>query len=156
MLSPLFNWIPPMTKHTQSIYERLYFLPTMPIKDRDDEYKSYEQFKAKLCIQSLAFFGAGKFEPLCRGSVLKSRYEPARSQTEAAQLKLSTSFNELLAVRYSNVMRKGDASKRSEGICALRNYLRKNYAYWLTKGFSLEVTGSAPVSTPAAPATMAP
>jgi hypothetical protein len=151
-LGSVFDLFPPKTQVTRGIFETLYFTPVVPLRDRDDEYASFEQFKAKLCIQALAFYGAYKFEPLCRGAVLKSRYEPKRSEAEAAgTMSLSSSFDELLVSRYDNARKKGDATKRSEGVCALRNYLRKNYAYWLTKSFSLGSTGSAPISTPAAP-----
>jgi hypothetical protein len=151
-LGSVFDLFPPKTQVARGVFETLYFTPVVPLKDRDDEYASFEQFKAKLCIQALAFYGAYKFEPLCRGAVLKSRYEPKRSEAEAAgTMSLSSSFDELLVSRYDNARKKGDATKRSDGVCALRNYLRKNYAYWLTKSFSLGSTGSAPISTPAAP-----
>jgi len=53
---------------------------------RDDPYKSYDQLRAKLCVQTLAFKNWNYFESLCKGVVLRSRFQKA---AEGVQLNMA-------------------------------------------------------------------
>lgn len=102
--------------------------------------ESYENLRAKLCVQSLAFKSRKDFYELCRGAVLVSEFSD-----KADAKKLNANYDELYDrithEETKNVLgmkvraRKDKASKPSlseaqtTGVCAYRTYLRKNHIY---------------------------
>lgn len=93
-----------------------YALPS-----KDGNAKAFEQFRSQLCIQSLAFKDESKYNWLCTGSKLESRFREAAKQAD-------------MKVDYDKVVRakRNDGNKMADRACAFRRYLQDNQAYWLT------------------------
>lgn len=92
----------------------------------DDKYGSFEQLKAKLCIQTLAFENRAKFIDLCRGTVLRSVFDDPRDPDTSSQ-RLSSSYDSYLR-HYPP-----DRPTTGENICAFRDFERRNQVYWMTR-----------------------
>lgn len=110
-----------------------YFLDSARVPSEEDVYKSFEHFKSRLCIQALAFRNQDPFYELCEGSKLSP---VLADETNIDQL--SVSYDKRVASNQTS----GGSSKvdRDVNICAYRDYRRSNYAYWLMKSFSNDVS----------------
>ncbi len=91
----------------------------------DDEFGSYDQFRAKLCTQTLAFEDRKYFAQVCKGSTLKSAFDIAGTP-KAAKFELDVPYD-----RYLNDNTRFNPVK-SDSICAFQNYARRNLVYWMT------------------------
>ncbi len=87
----------------------------------EDSYGSIEQFKSRLCIQTLAFNDKEKFYDLCQGSVLRSYGD----QIDFNGSPLSSSYDRLLYTYLKENKSKNNLT------CAFRNFRRRNQAYWI-------------------------
>ena len=100
----------------------------------DDQYGSIEQYKAKLCIQSLAFTNYYQYNYLCEGSKLEGIKE-LDHKLDSDYREIYLNFAKLDAKAES--FKKGSPemmeyqSKYDEKVCALRDFRRKNHAHWL-------------------------
>jgi len=98
------------------------------VQGSDDEFGSFDQFKAKLCIQTLSFENRRKFEPICKGTILRSAFDLNKvgRNSEMAQMRLN--------VHYDGYMKEPFKSwpVRGESICAFQDYSRRNLVYWMT------------------------
>jgi hypothetical protein len=95
-----------------------------PFASSDDEFGSFDQFRAKLCTQTLAFEDRKYFAQVCKGAVLKSAFQV--EQAKAAGFELDVRYDRFLNdnTRFSPV--------KSDSVCAFHNYSRRNLVYWLT------------------------
>jgi hypothetical protein len=91
----------------------------------DDEFGSFDQFRAKLCTQTLAFEDRKYFAQVCKGAVLRSAFDLA-GQSRATGFELDVAYD-----RYLNENTRF-APVKSDSICAFQNYSRRNLVYWLT------------------------
>ncbi len=97
-----------------------------PFARADDEFGSFDQFRAKLCTQTLGFEDRKYFAQVCRGSELKSAFDLGEHPM-AARFELSVKYDKFLNddTRFAPV--------KSDSICAFHNYARRNLVYWLTQ-----------------------
>lgn len=98
------------------------------VRGADDEFGSFDQFKSKLCIQTLSFENRAKFEPLCKGAILRSAFDLNKvgRNSEMAKMGLNIHYNS-----YMNEPLK-TWPVRGESICAFQDYSRRNLVYWMT------------------------
>ncbi len=106
-----------------------FHVSTQPaVRGADDEFGSFDQFKSKLCIQTLSFENRKKFAPLCKGAILRSAFDLNKvgRNSEMAQMRLN--------VHYDGYMQEPFRSwpVRGESICAFQDYSRRNLVYWMT------------------------
>lgn len=104
----------------------LRVMGTARVRGADDEFHSFDQFKAKLCLQTLAFEDRKFFERVCRGSILKSAFDVANPDLPAAQITLNGDYD-----AYMTTDRKNKPVDPSS-ICAFQTYSRRNQVYWMT------------------------
>lgn len=102
------------------------FLNYISPKATDDD-PSLQQLRAKLCAQSLAFETRDSFRELCKGARLISEYSGDKDPQN-----LNMNYDQNLATlkqleASGSVQWKTD--KRNAGVCAFRNYMRRNYVY---------------------------
>ncbi len=106
-----------------------YDLPIRPATPgtytKDDENSSFDQLKAKFCLQTLMFNNWNEYQEICRGAVVRSRFQQAAS---TMGLSLNVEYDKMAAQMATN-------SKLSQRACILRDYLRENQVYWLTVNF---------------------
>ncbi len=106
-----------------------FHVSTQPaVRGADDEFGSFDQFKSKLCIQTLSFENRAKFEPLCKGAILRSAFDLNKvgRNSEMAKMGLNIHYNS-----YMNEPLK-TWPVRGESICAFQDYSRRNLVYWMT------------------------
>lgn len=103
----------------------------------DNENRDFEKVWSYLCIQSHAFEDVEYYKGVCKGAKLSNDYA-----SDAPDLKLSVSFDELYEARTKTTQSEGDGtyssrwtSPRTEQVCGVRDYLRRNHIYWLNKQF---------------------
>ena len=98
------------------------------VRGADDEFGSFDQFKSKLCMQTLSFENRAKFEPLCKGAILRSAFDLNKvgRNSEMAKMGLNIHYNS-----YMNEPLK-TWPVRGESICAFQDYSRRNLVYWMT------------------------
>jgi hypothetical protein len=98
------------------------------IRSGDDEFGSFDQFKAKLCIQTLSFEDRKKFEPVCQGAILRSAFDLNKVGRNSAmdQMGLNATYNAFAKEPFRSW------PVRGESICAFQNYARRNLVYWMT------------------------
>jgi len=105
----------------------------------DNQYGSVKNLRAKLCIQTLAFRGKIDYKKYCDDTVLASYFGDKNPLLER---KLNTAYNsELYKIsrtlnqKLSQEDRISKEKAHYDNICALRDFDRKNYVYWLTTQF---------------------
>lgn len=98
------------------------------VRGADDEFGSFDQFKAKLCIQTLSFEDRTKFQKLCKGAILRSAFDLNKvgRNSEMAKMGLNTHYDSFMQEPYRSW------PVRGESICAFQNYARRNLVYWMT------------------------
>lgn len=126
---PLTYEVLPWTRRMMHPELYPFHVSTEPaVRGADDEFGSFDQFKAKLCIQTLSFENRKKFEPICKGAILRSAFDlnKAGKNSEMARMGLN--------VHYDNYMKEPFKSwpVRGESICAFQDYSRRNLVYWMT------------------------
>src|SRR5207248_405956 len=89
----------------------------------DDKYRSFDQLKAKLCLQTLAFENRQRFAGVCSGEVLRSIFDDPRDAASSEQ-RLSSSYDHYRQ-KYPF-----DRPTTGESICAFRDFGRRNLVYW--------------------------
>ena len=98
-----------------------------------EDAAAFEQVKAKLCIQALAFNSREGFQEICRGATLMSDFAD-----QADTFKLNMSYDQQLArvqaITNANARGRID-SARNEGVCSLRAYLRKNHIFYMYREY---------------------
>lgn len=88
----------------------------------DDEFGSFNQMKAKYCIQALAFPTRWiEFAEMCSTAELISQFS---DEAEMDEVKVNMAFADFLQDQKSK-------SATGDRICAFRDYMRKNQVYWL-------------------------
>lgn len=95
----------------------------------EDNVGSINQFKAQLCIQSLAFKDKNKFYEYCQGSRLSAYGDKIDFNGNS----LSVSYDRLLN-NYHMASLKSEKSFKDSEInltCGFRNYRRRNQAFWI-------------------------
>ena len=106
-----------------------FHVSTQPaVRGADDEFGSFDQFKSKLCIQTLSFENRAKFEPLCKGAILRSAFDLNKVGRNSEMAKMG------LNIHYNGYMNEPFKTwpVRGESICAFQNYSRRNLVYWMT------------------------
>ncbi|MFM8313223.1 MAG: hypothetical protein ACKOA8_02965 [Deltaproteobacteria bacterium] len=106
-----------------------FHVSTQPaIRGADDEFGSFDQFKAKLCIQTLSFEDRKKFEPICKGAILRSAFDLNKvgRNSEMAKMGLNIHYNSYMSEPFRSW------PVRGESICAFQDYARRNLVYWMT------------------------
>ncbi len=111
-------------RHPDLYPTRLFTTPR--VRGADDEFKSFDQFKAKLCLQTLSFEDRKFFELVCRGSVLRSAFDVENPELPASQITLNGDYD-----AYMTTDRKNKPVDPSS-ICAFQTYARRNQVYWMT------------------------
>ncbi len=98
------------------------------VRGADDEFGSFDQFKSKLCMQTLSFENRAKFEPLCKGAILRSAFDLNKVGRNSEMAKMG------LNIHYNSYMNEPLKSwpVRGESICAFQDYSRRNLVYWMT------------------------
>lgn len=101
---------------------------TPAVRGADDEFGSFDQFKSKLCIQTLSFENRAKFEPLCKGAILRSAFDLKKvgRNSEMARMGLNAEYNRYMQEPIKSWPVRGDS------ICAFQDYSRRNLVYWMT------------------------
>lgn len=94
----------------------------------DDEFGSFEQFKSRLCIQTLSFNDRKFYQDICRGSILKSAFtkDSAPPSSPARDIPLDASYDHYMEGG------KATAPVTSESICSFQTFSRRNLVYWMT------------------------
>jgi hypothetical protein len=94
------------------------------VRPDDNEYGDIAKFKAKLCIQTLAFPNRNRFWSVCHGSVLSQGFGPGQRTID---------------VRYDDFFKLPPRASQldvrtneSRAICALRDFQRKSMVYQMT------------------------
>ncbi len=96
------------------------------LRGKDDEFGSFAQFKAKLCIQTLAFEDRKFFERVCRGSVLKSAFDVENANLPSSQITLNADYDSFMTKERKS------APVDATSVCAFQNFSRRNQVYWMT------------------------
>ncbi|MCB9094899.1 MAG: hypothetical protein H6621_07525 [Halobacteriovoraceae bacterium] len=108
------------------------------IESDDNIYGSFKNLRAKLCLQTLAFRDKADYYPYCEGTVLDSFMEDLN---DTHGYKLNARYNQEL-YKYTSALSRYSTTKSSDdlqakrkahfdNVCALRDYDRRNYAFWL-------------------------
>lgn len=96
------------------------------IRGADDEFGSFDQFRARLCIQTLAFNDRRFFQDVCQGAVLKSAFTKTDASQAAKTIPLDAIYDSYMSGAKSRQPVTG------ESICAFQTYARRNLVFWLT------------------------
>ncbi|MEQ1875400.1 MAG: hypothetical protein ABL958_02060 [Bdellovibrionia bacterium] len=94
-----------------------------------DENGSIEQLRAQLCAQTLAFQNWPRFHDYCKGSVLRGTFTPIKDEGRGVEFDLK--YDDYTAKTISGERYRGDVM--SARICAVRDYSRKHYVFWLNQ-----------------------
>lgn len=94
----------------------------------DDQFGSFDQFRAKLCTQTLAFEQRAKFEPYCKNAIMWSVFEDQKKTPDPVNG---------MSVVYSYFMEQSKQNPNdpvgvSNRICAQYDNARRNHVYWMT------------------------
>jgi hypothetical protein len=101
-------------------------------KPKEDSM-AHEQVRAKLCMQALAFKSRDSFAEVCRGAVLLSDFANPED-TFGLNMSFDTNLSKINSLLLEK--KKGHIdSARSEAVCSLRSYLRKNHIFFMYKEF---------------------
>ncbi len=88
----------------------------------DTEFKSFEQLRAKYCMQTMSFPTRwNQFTEICDGTTVNSQYE---REAKLDGIQVNFSYNNYVS-SYAK------PEKTGTRICALRDYMRRNHVYWL-------------------------
>jgi hypothetical protein len=102
------------------------FLNYISPKATDDD-PTLQQLRAKLCTQSLAFETRDTFRELCRGARLISEYSGDKDP-QNLNMNYDQTITDMTKMNASGTAQ-WRTDKRNAGVCAFRNYLRRNYVY---------------------------
>lgn len=113
---------------------RVYHADLYPIKvslnpmtrGGDDEFQSFNEFRARLCVQTLSFNDRNFFKDVCKGTVLKSAFTKGDATETTRAIPLDASWDSYMAGR------KGTDPVAGDSICAFQTYARRNLVYWMT------------------------
>ncbi|MCC6277425.1 MAG: hypothetical protein IT289_05875 [Oligoflexia bacterium] len=86
------------------------------------------QVLGQLCIQTLAFESRSEFAQFCKGSVLKGYYKPNEIFSD-----FDVSYDKMTNFTYLN-----SAASDLKRVCAIRDYGRRHFVYWLSQGAGLK------------------
>ncbi len=98
------------------------------IRGADDEFQSFEQFKSRLCVQTLSFNDRKFYQDVCQGSLVKSAFSKENNPkgSPLRGIPLDIDYNEFMTGD------KATAPVTSDSICAFQNFSRRNLVYWMT------------------------
>lgn len=100
----------------------------------DDEFGSFQQLKAKYCVQTLAFEDRKYFYDLCRGTILRAAFDKDETEEAAPRDEIPL---DLAYSSYANPKTMGKPVN-GDSICAFQSYGRRNLVYWLTRDLSIQ------------------
>ena len=127
----LFHIEPKDRYNSLSVWNMFSIFSTKTVLPADNEFGSARELYAQYCTQSLAFNNLRGIYDLCKGATLFSPFNaPSEPDAKAA-------FDGYLDVNFAQkAVQDQDkpALNESGRICALREYYRRNYVLYLTKG----------------------